>query len=49
MLIRFLLIAGIFTVVDIIDYAKRKERKDMTIYLVFMAIAVAAGVLYAIR
>ncbi|MCL2837898.1 MAG: hypothetical protein FWE04_02375 [Oscillospiraceae bacterium] len=49
MLIRFLLIAGIFTVVDIIDYVKRKERKDMTIYIFFMAAAITAGVLYAIR
>ena len=49
MLIRFLLIAGIFTIADIFDYAKCKEYKDMTIYIVFMAAAITAGVFYAIR
>ena len=48
-MIQFLLIAGLFTVNDIIDLAKRKEYKDMTCYIIFMAIVIAAGVFHAIR
>jgi len=49
MLVRFLLIAGLFTVVEVLAFKKKRQFKDMTIYIIFMAAIITAGVLYAIR
>jgi len=45
---RFLLIAGIFAVVDFWEFKRSKLWREMWIYCVFMAIVIAAGVFYAI-
>ena len=48
-MIRFFLIAGLFTVVDIIDIIKRKERAELAIYIIFMTTVIVMGVIYGIR
>ena len=47
-MIRFLLIAGIFVVADILEFKKSKEWKDMAVYIIFMAAVLVAGGRYAI-